>query len=147
MSLVNLAWNRTSVPEQFQSLYLDRRGWAFLKGDKQLNLSPSLGYPHPPNLSPPLYVSSIMGLVSNLVLLSKLQRCQVFLTIPLPSDYPFKQCWLQEIAVVQGGCHNTHWLKPACVIHCLIEVITQRGRADEKPAKCAEGGLFLITWV
>lgn len=45
-----------------------------------------------PPLSSPLNVSSVTGLVSNLILLCKLQKCQVFLTIPLPSDYPFKQC-------------------------------------------------------
>ena len=44
------------------------------------------------------------------------------------SDHPFKQRWLQEIAVVQGGCHNTQRLKPACAIHGLIEVIT-RGKS------------------
>ena len=80
-----------------------------------------------------------MGLVSNLILLCKLQKCQAFLSIPLPSDYPFKQCWLQEIAVVQGGCHNTQWLKPACVIHCLIEVITG-GKSRWIPAECAKAG-------
>ena len=143
MSLMSLAWGGVSLPGQPLSLCFDRKEWAFPEGDRRSDPSPSPGCPL--HLPPPLDVSRLLGLLSNLILQWKLQECQAFLSIPLPSDYPFKQRWLQEIAVVQGGCHNTQWLKPACVIHGLIEVIT-RGKSRWKAAECANPGC-LSAWV
>lgn len=87
---MSLAWGRVSLPGQPLSLCFDRKERAFPKGDTLLDLSPSPGSPL--HLPPPLDVSRLLGLVSNLILLCKLQECQAFLSIPLPSDYPFKQC-------------------------------------------------------
>lgn len=89
MSLMSLAWDRVSSGQSL-SLGFDSKEGAFPEGDTLSNLSPSPGSPL--HLPPPLEVSRLTGLVSNLILLCKLQKCQAFLSIPLPSDYPFKQC-------------------------------------------------------